>query len=83
LPAVGRAADPMGQEVLTGERAQHRYQACQDEGCERFACRVYREGLQEGYERGAAAGFAQGEAVGYGRGHAGGFAEGAASCGDG
>ena len=30
--------------VLTDARTQHRYQTCRDEECQRFACRVYREG---------------------------------------
>jgi hypothetical protein len=29
---------------LPGPREEHRYQTCQDEYCERFPCRVYREG---------------------------------------
>jgi flagellar biosynthesis/type III secretory pathway protein FliH len=65
--------------VLTDARQQHDYRRCPDEDCQRFACRIWREGVDEGYQRGAAAGFAQGRAVG----HAEGYAEGAASCGDG
>jgi flagellar biosynthesis/type III secretory pathway protein FliH len=69
----------MGLEVLTGERTQHRYQLCRDESCERFACRVYREGFRNGYGAGHAAGCAEGLAEGYAEGHADGYAEGAAT----
>jgi hypothetical protein len=55
--------------VLTDAR-QHRYQACRDEDCQRFACRVYREGYQDGYEEGQAAGYAAGYADGYADGAA-------------
>ena len=65
--------------VLTHARPQHRYQTCQDEECQRFACRVYREGYAAGHAAGEAAGRAAGEAIGYDRGHADGFAAGAAS----
>jgi flagellar biosynthesis/type III secretory pathway protein FliH len=68
----------MGLEVLTDERTQHRYQTCADEDCQRYACRIWREGVREGYQLGAAAGYAQGHAAGYSEGHA----AGAASCGD-
>jgi predicted transposase YdaD len=73
----------MGQEVLTGERTQHDYRRCRDEDCQRFACRVYREGFADGEAAGHAAGRAEGEAIGYAEGHADGYAAGAASCGDG
>jgi hypothetical protein len=68
---------------LTDARTQHRYQTCQDEDCQRFACRVYDEGFQAGQAAGHASGFAQGQAAGYSQGHADGYAAGAASCGDG
>jgi hypothetical protein len=61
--------------VLNGARAQHRYQTCRDESCERFACRVYREGVRDGYARG----FAEGEAIGRAEGYAEGYAAGAAT----
>jgi len=63
--------------VVNGE--QHRYQACRDEGCQRFACRVFKEGYQAGYGAGHAAGMAEGEAIGYAEGHTAGYAEGAAA----
>ena len=66
--------------VLSNATTQeHRYATCRDEDCQRFACRIFKEGFREGYGTGSAAGFAQGRAVG----HAEGYAEGAASCGDG
>jgi flagellar biosynthesis/type III secretory pathway protein FliH len=69
--------------VLTDAREQHRYQTCRDEGCQRYACRVYREGCADGYRRGYDLGHAKGHAEGYSAGHADGYAAGAASCGDG
>ena len=51
---------------------EHRYQTCRDEDCQRFACRVWKEGFREGY--------GAGEAAGYSEGHADGYAAGAASC---
>ena len=35
-------SDPMG--LLAGTSSEHRYQRCDDEYCDRFPCRVYREG---------------------------------------
>ena len=69
----------MGLGVLTDERTQHRPQTCRDEDCQRYGCRMYREGFAAGH----AAGYAAGEAAGYAQGHADGYTEGAASCGDG
>jgi len=65
--------------VLTSARQQHRYQTCQDEGCERFACRVYKEGYRAGYDAGEAEGYAEGHAAGYTEGYAEGYAAGASS----
>ena len=73
----------MGQEVLTGERTQHDYRRCRDEDCQRFACRVYREGYINGKLAGRAEGRAEGEAAGYSNGYSAGYSAGAASCGDG
>jgi flagellar biosynthesis/type III secretory pathway protein FliH len=69
----------MGREVLTDALRQHRYQTCRDEDCQRFACRVYREGYRDGYDDGQAAGYAEGHAAGYTEGHADGYASGAAN----
>jgi hypothetical protein len=39
--------------VLSNATTQeHRYQTCRDEGCQRFACRVYREGYRNGFAAG-------------------------------
>ena len=67
---------PMG---VLGVRTEHRYQTCRDEDCQRFACRVYREGFRDGYGAGHAAGHAEGYATGYAEGHGAGMAEGAAA----
>jgi hypothetical protein len=73
--------------VLTDARKQHLYQTCQDDLCQRFACRVYKEGYHNGKLAGRAEGRAEGEAIGYAKGHTDGYGEGyaagAASCGDG
>jgi hypothetical protein len=63
--------------VMNGARTQHRYQTWPDESCERFACRVWKEGFREGYERG----YAEGEAAGRATGFAEGYAAGAAAVG--
>ena len=55
-----------------GTQAEHRYQACNDEYCDRFPCRVYREGYCNGRE--------DGYGEGYTAGYASGFSEGLASC---
>ena len=76
--------------VLTDER-KHMYQTCRDELCQRFACRVYKEGYfngklagkAEGRAEGEAAGYSKGHSAGYSKGHSAGFSAGAASCGDG
>jgi hypothetical protein len=54
---------------------EHRYQLCADEYCDRFPCRVYREGYQDGHEAGSAAGYAAGRADGYAEGYAEGCAD--------
>ncbi|HEY1324743.1 MAG TPA: hypothetical protein VGF32_31080 [Streptosporangiaceae bacterium] len=69
--------------VLTDAQTQHRYQACRDGDCQRFACRVYREGYEAGYAAGESAGYSAGHAEGYAEGHSDGYAEGAASCAEG
>ena len=69
--------------VLTDERTQHRYQTCRDEDCQRYACRIYREGYDNGYGAGHAAGETNGHAAGHAEGWNAVYAAGAASCGDG
>jgi hypothetical protein len=49
---------------------EHRYQLCRDEWCQRFACRVYREGYADGHGAGHVAGVAEGYAEGYAAGYA-------------
>ncbi len=61
--------------VLPHTGADHRYQACTDEYCERFPCRVYREGYAAGYGAGSAAGYAAGHADGYAEGYSDGQAD--------
>jgi flagellar biosynthesis/type III secretory pathway protein FliH len=61
---------------VLGVRTEHRYQTCRDESCERFGCRVYREGHRHGKEEGRAEGRAEGHAEGYAEG----FSDGLASC---
>jgi hypothetical protein len=69
--------------VLTDERTQHRYQTCRDEDCQRYACRIYREGYDNGYGAGHAAGETKGHAAGHAEGWNAGYAAGATSCRDG
>jgi flagellar biosynthesis/type III secretory pathway protein FliH len=66
----------MGREVLTDAPAQHRHETCRDEGCQRFACRVYREGHRHGRDEGKAEGHAEGHAAGYAAGYSAGYAAG-------
>ena len=56
--------------LTTGSETEHRYQLCRDEYCDRFPCRVYREGYRNGYEDGYAAGFGAGYSAGFGDGMA-------------
>jgi hypothetical protein len=58
-----------------GAEAEHRYQTCSDEWCDRFPCRVYREGFRDGYGAGYASGFSAGRAEGYAEGYAEGQAD--------
>lgn len=70
----------------TGDK--HEYQACDDQDCPRYICRVYKEGFANGwtrgYDRGYAAGWAAGYDAGYRKGYdAGykkGFTDGIAAC---
>ena len=56
--------------LLPGTQEEHRYQLCKDEYCDRFPCRVYREGYRNGYQDGYQAGTAAGYAAGFGDGMA-------------
>jgi hypothetical protein len=55
---------------------EHRYQLCRDEFCDRFPCRVFKEGYRDGFEDGRRRGYGEGYAAGYGAG----FSEGLSSC---
>ena len=55
--------------LLPGTREQHRYQTCDDEYCDRFGFRVYKEGYAAGFGAGYAEGRADGYADGYGDGY--------------
>lgn len=54
---------------------EHRYQLCRDEYCERFPCRLYKEGQRDGYEDGRERGRAEGFASGYSKGYGDGISE--------
>ena len=56
-------------------KPEHRYQTCDDEWCDRFPCRVYREGYEAGHAAGSASGYAAGRADGYAEGYADGRAD--------
>jgi hypothetical protein len=46
--------------LLAATHAEHRYQLCKDEYCDRFPCRVYKDGYRNGREDGYADGYDQG-----------------------
>ena len=48
----------MGLPAANGQ--EHRYQLCKDEDCDRFPCRIYKEGYRNGREDGYQDGYAQG-----------------------
>jgi flagellar biosynthesis/type III secretory pathway protein FliH len=54
--------------LLSGQQSEHRYQTCRDEDCQRFACRIYREGFENGYETGYDVGYSKGYSAGYAAG---------------
>jgi flagellar biosynthesis/type III secretory pathway protein FliH len=60
----------------TDTAREHRYQLCRDEYCERFPCRVYKEGQRDGFDDGYTRGYSVGFAAGYSAGHAAGYREG-------
>jgi hypothetical protein len=61
--------------VLPGIRSEHRYQTCRDEDCDRFPCRVYKEGYAAGHGAGFGAGYAEGRADGYADGYGDGYSD--------
>lgn len=54
--------------VAAPTREEHRHQLCRDEYCDRFPCRIYKEGYRNGRDDGRAEGYADG------------FEDGRASC---
>ena len=64
--------------LLTGNAAEHRYEQCGDEYCQRFPCRVYKQGYADGWRDGHLAGYAEGYADGFSEG----YAEGASDAGE-
>lgn len=45
------------------------YQECMDEDCERFPCKVYKEGWSDGFDEGYGAGSAAGYEAGFDAGY--------------
>lgn len=54
---------------------EHRYQLCRDEYCERFPCRLYKEGHRNGYDEGRERGQVEGFAAGYSKGYGDGMSD--------
>jgi hypothetical protein len=50
--------------VRTDTSTEHRYQRCRDEFCDRFPCRIYREGRRDGYQEGYQRGWSEGYSEG-------------------
>lgn len=59
----------------------HDYRTCTDDDCDRYPCRIYKEGWWNGWEVGRMVGFGEGHAVGYDKGWSAGYSAGAASAG--
>jgi hypothetical protein len=60
-------------------RDDHDYRTCGDRDCERFPCRVFKEGWRDGFDDGHDDGWTEGWAVGYAEGFA--AAQSSCSCG--
>ena len=73
-PEMTEAAAPWGSRRAPA--SEHRYQLCDDEFCDRFPCRVYKEGYADGYDDGHRRGYDEGYAAGYAEG----FGDGMAAC---
>lgn len=58
------------------DRNRHDYETCRDADCDRFPCRVYRDGVEAGRAQGHASGYAAGSADGYGKGMSEGYSTG-------
>jgi hypothetical protein len=69
--------------VLTNARTQHDYRRCRDDDCQRFACRIYKEGYRDGYDAGQALGYAEGYAAGEAAGYQAGYDASAATAAEG
>lgn len=54
--------------MATATSQQHDYRFCVDEFCDRFPCRIYKQGWHDGHEQGEATGMAKGLAQGYAQG---------------
>lgn len=67
----------MGVAVTFLGRGRHHYATCRDPLCDRFGCRVYRQGFDAGYEAGASVS-ADAYADGYRDGRSDGYKAGAA-----
>jgi flagellar biosynthesis/type III secretory pathway protein FliH len=67
--------------VSRGKTPEHLAEACQDDDCPRFPCRIYKQGWRAGYDRGFREGYDDGYAAGYAAGYGAGYSAGAASCG--
>lgn len=57
---------------------RHDWRECDDEFCDAFPCKVYREGHERGYGAGHAAGFDAGYAAASADGYAAGYSDGSA-----
>lgn len=57
----------------------HDYQTCGDKNCERYPCKIYKEGWRDGYDEGYPEGYADGAAAGFEQGFA--AAQASCSCG--
>lgn len=76
--AAAQAAKPKPK-PQSHDRNRHDYETCRDQDCERFPCRVYREGLDRGRDEGHAAGYADGYGEGLSDGYEKGYGDGAAA----
>ena len=76
------AAKPAKPQARPG--TSHEYTDCDDDDCQRFPCRVYKEGRADGFatgwDRGYARGYADGYERGYKEGYGKGFPDGIAAC---
>jgi len=54
---------------------EHDYSACPDPQCERFPCKVFREGYEAGFGAGYGAGYDDGHGDGYAEGYSAGAAD--------